>query len=74
VLAVDAHLSIHAPNALLQGTVRAFYTSRYRELVTEVPPISDGRIRALEGQGLGTALRPEERQRSDVTILSSAQS
>jgi L-alanine-DL-glutamate epimerase-like enolase superfamily enzyme len=74
VLAAGTHLSIHAPNALLQETVRAFYTSWYRELVTELPPITDGRIRALEGPGLGTALRPEVRQRPDVTIVSSAQS
>jgi L-alanine-DL-glutamate epimerase-like enolase superfamily enzyme len=72
VLAVGTHLSIHAPTALLQKTVRAFYTSWYRELVTELPPIADGRIRALEGPGLGTALRPEVRQRPDATIVSSS--
>ena len=52
--------------------MRAFYTSWYRELVTELPPIANGRIRALEGPGLGTALRPEVRQRPDATIVSSS--
>jgi galactonate dehydratase len=72
VLVVGTHLSIHAPHALLQETVRAFYTSWYGELVTELPPISGGRIRALDGPGLGTALRPDVRRRPDATIVSSA--
>lgn len=72
VLAVGTHLAIHAPNALLQETVRAFYTSWYGELVTELPPINNGQIRALDGPGLGTALRPEVRGRQDATIVSSA--
>jgi galactonate dehydratase len=71
VLVVGTHLSIHAPHALLQETVRAFYTSWYGELVTELPPISGGRIRALDGPGLGTALRPDVRRRPDATIVSS---
>jgi L-alanine-DL-glutamate epimerase-like enolase superfamily enzyme len=72
VLAVGTHLSLHSPTALLQETVRAFYTGWYRELVTELPPIAGGRIRALEGPGVGTALRPEVRRRADATIVSSA--
>ena len=72
VLVVGTHLSIHAPHALLQETVRAFYTSWYGELVTELPPISGGRIRALDGPGLGTALRPDVRRRPDATIVSSS--
>ena len=35
--AAAVHLSINAPNALVQESVRAFYTGWYRELVTEVP-------------------------------------
>jgi L-alanine-DL-glutamate epimerase-like enolase superfamily enzyme len=72
VLAVGAHLSIHAPTALLQETVRAFYTSWYRELVTELPPIVDGHICALTGPGLGTALRPQIRPRADATVVTTA--
>jgi len=69
VLTVGTHLSLHARTALLQETVRAAYSSWYRELVTELPPIVDGAIRAPEGPGIGTALRPELRERPDATLI-----
>ena len=34
VLTASSHLSLNAPNALLQETVRAFYTGWYKEIVT----------------------------------------
>ena len=71
-LAVCTHLSIHAPGAFVQETVRAFYSGWYRELVTALPPIAEGLIRPLQGPGIGTALRPEVRRRADATILTSA--
>jgi len=68
VLAASTHLSIHAPNGLIQETVRAFYSGWYRELVTALPPIADGHIRALEGPGLGTDLLPEVEKRKDAIV------
>jgi len=68
VLTASTHLSIHAPNALTQETVRAFYTGWYRELLTELPPISDGHIHALEGPGLGTDLLPGIEKRADAIV------
>jgi galactonate dehydratase len=65
-LTVGTHLSSHLPNALVQESVRAFYTGWYRELVTDLPRIEQGRIRPLEAPGLGTALRPEVRAGADV--------
>jgi galactonate dehydratase len=65
-LTVGAHLSCHLSNAVIQESVRAFYTGWYRELVTDLPRIEHGRIWPLEGPGLGTALRPELRSRADV--------
>lgn len=64
--AVDTHLSINAPNALVQEVVRAFYTDWYQELVTEIPQVKEGYVYPLTGPGLGTELRPEVFKRPDV--------
>ena len=37
VYAASCHFSLHARNALIQESVRAFYTGWYTELVTELP-------------------------------------
>ena len=39
VLTASLHVSLNATNALIQETVRAFYTGWYKELVTEVPRV-----------------------------------
>jgi L-alanine-DL-glutamate epimerase-like enolase superfamily enzyme len=69
--AASVHLSINAPNALIQETVRAYYTGWYTELVTEVPRVEDGYVYPLTGPGLGTALRPDVLKRPDVRSQSS---
>jgi galactonate dehydratase len=56
--AAAVHLSINAPNALVQESVRAFYTGWYRELVTEIPRVENGWVYPLTGPGLGTELLP----------------
>ncbi|MGI8483828.1 MAG: mandelate racemase/muconate lactonizing enzyme family protein [Thermomicrobiales bacterium] len=66
VLTASTHLSINAPNALIQETVRAFYTSWYRELVTALPTIQDGTIAPPPGPGLGIELLPHLAERSDA--------
>lgn len=66
--AAAVHLSINAPNALVQESVRAFYTGWYRELVTEVPRVEDGWIYPLTGPGLGTELLPEVPSRPDAVV------
>ena len=38
VLAASTHLSLNAPNALVQESVRAYYRTWYTDLVTAVPP------------------------------------
>jgi hypothetical protein len=40
VLAASTHLSLNAPNALIQESVRAFYRGWYRDVVTALPPIA----------------------------------
>ena len=62
------HLSLSVPNALVQESVRAFYTGWYRELVTEVPVIDDGWILPPEGPGLGTELLPGLDRRKDAHV------
>lgn len=69
LLAASVHLSLSAPNALVQETVRAFYAGWYRELVTVLPVIEGGHILPPEGPGLGTELLPEVLTRPDATVL-----
>ena len=52
------HLSLSVPNALVQESVRSFYSGWYRELVTATPVIDNGWILPPEGPGLGTELLP----------------
>ncbi len=69
--ATAVHLSINAPNALIQESVRAFYTGWYTELVTVVPQVRDGYIYPLTGPGLGTTLLPDVLVRPDAHRKSS---
>ena len=68
VLIASLHVSLNATNALIQETVRAFYTGWYRELVTELPEIKDGYVHPMSGPGLGTKLLPDILERKDATI------
>jgi galactonate dehydratase len=68
VLTAGTHLSANAPNALLQETVRAYYTGWYGDIVTTLPTVASGRITPPAGPGLGTALRPDLLQRPDAHV------
>ena len=59
VLCASTHLSLNAPNALIQESVRAFHRTWYRDLVTALPPISNGQITVPPGPGLGLELNPD---------------
>lgn len=76
VFAASTHLSLHAPNALFQESVRAYYHTWYRDLVTTVPPVKNGMVTVPPGAGLGLALSPDidnkfttVRRTSDTSIL-----
>ncbi|MFT4151887.1 MAG: mandelate racemase/muconate lactonizing enzyme family protein [Paracoccaceae bacterium] len=56
VFAASIHLSLNVPNAVYQESVRAYYTSWYRDLVTVMPRIENGVIHPFEGPGLGLEL------------------
>jgi L-alanine-DL-glutamate epimerase-like enolase superfamily enzyme len=68
VWAASTHLSLHAPNALVQESVRAFYSGWYRELVTELPVVKDGMISVGDRPGLGLELLPDLHQRADAMV------
>jgi L-alanine-DL-glutamate epimerase-like enolase superfamily enzyme len=72
VYAASVHFSIHAPNALVQESVRAFYTGWYRELVTHVPQPVAGSFIKPPGPGLGCELLPELWKRRDALVRVSA--
>lgn len=56
VLCASTHLALNAPNALIQESVRAFYRTWYRDLVTALPKVEDGYITVPPGPGLGLEL------------------
>jgi galactonate dehydratase len=70
--AVTVHLSASASNVFVQESVRAFYRGWYRELVTELPRVTDGYVAPLEGPGIGTCLREAIWERSDATVVESS--
>ncbi|THV12397.1 mandelate racemase/muconate lactonizing enzyme family protein [Rhizobium rhizophilum] len=59
VLCASTHLSLNAPNALVQESVRAFYKTWYRDLVTALPEVKNGMITVPPGPGLGLELNPD---------------
>ncbi|MGH3147684.1 MAG: mandelate racemase/muconate lactonizing enzyme family protein [Rubrobacter sp.] len=71
VFTASTHLSVNAPNALVQESVRAYYTGWYGEIVTELPVVEDGQVRPPEGPGLGTGLLPGLSERPDARSQSS---
>ncbi len=58
-LMAGLHLSIHAPNVLVQETVRAFNREVYPHVVDRLPRIEGGVAHAPADPGLGMALRKE---------------
>jgi L-alanine-DL-glutamate epimerase-like enolase superfamily enzyme len=67
VLTASTHLSLNAPNALVQESVRAYYRTWYRDLVTALPEVRDGFISVPSGPGLGLELAPDLDKRFTVT-------
>lgn len=67
-LIAGLHLALHAPTAIFQEVVRAYLTTWYRDLVTELPTLRDGMVLAPTAAGLGTALLPAVARRADATV------
>jgi L-alanine-DL-glutamate epimerase-like enolase superfamily enzyme len=67
VYTASCHFSLHARNALIQESVRAFYTGWYKELVTELPAVHGGEVSIdLAQPGLGLELLPNLEKRRDA--------
>ncbi len=66
VWAASCHLSVNAPNTLIQESVRAFYTGWYTELVDNLPELNNGELAPPTGDGLGMNLKDSLFQRSDA--------
>jgi L-alanine-DL-glutamate epimerase-like enolase superfamily enzyme len=66
VLTASTHLSLNAPNAVLQESVRALYTGWYTEVATNLPSVKDGYITVPDGRGLGMKLLPDLEARPDA--------
>jgi galactonate dehydratase len=71
-LMANLHLTLAAPNALVLETVRTYTRDFYRDLVTALPRIERGYAYPMAAPGLGAALQPELKRRSDVTMRRSA--
>ncbi len=74
VYAASCHFSLHARNALIQESVRAFYTGWYNELATGLPHVKNGQVTVdFSVPGHGISLLPDLRKRPDaVSRLSKA--
>jgi L-alanine-DL-glutamate epimerase-like enolase superfamily enzyme len=68
VWVASIHLMMHIPNALIMEAVRAYYSTWYKDVVTEVPAVKDGYIYPLTGPGLGTKLLPDLPKREGVQV------
>jgi len=69
VYAASCHFSLFARNALIQESVRAFYTGWYGELVSALPQVTQGEVSVdLNQPGLGLTLLPGIATRKDATV------
>jgi galactonate dehydratase len=71
VLCASTHLSLNAPNAIIQESVRAYYRTWYQDLATALPKIENGSISVPLGPGLGMDLASDLSQRFTVSISKS---
>jgi len=59
VLGASTHLSLNAPNALIQESVRAYHRTWYRDIATGLPEVESGFISVGRAPGHGVALAPD---------------
>jgi len=72
VFTASTHLSLNAPNALVQESVRAFYNGWYKDVVKGTPQVKDGYVTVAEGPGLGCELLSDIENRFSVSRRLSA--
>ena len=69
-----AHVSMNAPNVMIQETNRAYYRGWYDKFIEPNIIIKDGYLEAPEGPGLGTRLKDDVFNRSDIHVESTTES
>lgn len=62
----NLQLMAAVPNALIVETVRSHLEGFYREVMTDMPAITDGHISAPTGPGIGAALNSDALARGDL--------
>jgi L-alanine-DL-glutamate epimerase-like enolase superfamily enzyme len=68
VFAASCALSATLPSVNWQEAVRAYFTGWYREIADVLPKVENGKVRPLEGPGLGLKLLPEVFSRPDARV------
>ena len=68
VWTASVHLSLNAPNASIQESVRAQYTGWYRDVATRLPVVKDGMITVDDTPGLGIDLLPDLHESEDAIV------
>jgi L-alanine-DL-glutamate epimerase-like enolase superfamily enzyme len=63
----SVQLSLNAPNALIQETVRAYNATWYKDIVTSLPRVEGGFAYPPEGPGAGATLKDEFLQDKQTT-------
>ncbi len=71
VFAASTHLSLNAPNAIFQESVRAFYKGWYPEVISGVPAIEKGFVTVSDDPGHGCELLSDLDSRFSVATRSS---
>ncbi len=70
-LAVDAHIALHAQNAVIQEISRANYYTWYGDVAEGYPIVEAGLIRPVARPGHGVTLRAEFRSAAHVVVRES---
>ena len=69
VYMASCHFSLFAPNALIQESVRAFYTGWYTEIADALPQVANGEVTVdFDRPGLGIDLLPHVMTRPDASV------
>ena len=62
------HMSLNAPNAMIQETVRAYNNTWYRDIIETMPKIESGYVYPPKGIGIGTIFTEKFIESKDTII------
>jgi L-alanine-DL-glutamate epimerase-like enolase superfamily enzyme len=70
-LMAGLHMALHAPTAIYQEVVRATLATWYRDIVTDLPVITDGMAQPPAAAGLGSRLKDSFKQQTGLLVRES---